>query len=87
MNFDVIWKNIQHYEGQVFKTVWGVEYKYTLYNDYLLINNDKKRKITKDAFKISITIENPTPSNIKSEGIWGPSYVYGIISDERIKSL
>ena len=78
MNFDVIWKNIQHYEGQVFKTVWGVEYKYTLYNDYLLINNDKKRKITKDAFKISITIENPTPSNIKSEGIssWCNIYFY-----------
>ena len=85
MNFDAIWKNIKYYEGQVFKTIRGVEYKYTLHNDYILINDDKKRKIKKDAFKISVTIENPTPSKIQNEGIWGPSYVYGIITDERIK--
>lgn len=38
----------------------------------------------KESFRTAILIENPSPSKIKGEGIWGPSYVYGIIKDKRI---
>lgn len=51
MNNDAIWNNIRHCEGETFKTVRGVEFQYAVYNDYILINDDKKRKITKDAVK------------------------------------
>lgn len=51
MNNDAIWNNIRHCEGETFKTVQGVEFQYAVYNDYILINDDKKRKITKDAVK------------------------------------
>ena len=47
MNNDAIWNNIRHCEGETFKTVRGVEFQYAVYNDYILINDDKKRKITK----------------------------------------
>lgn len=85
MSFEVIWKNIQHCEGETFKTLRGLEYKYVIYNDFLLINDDKKKRITKDSLKTAMFIENPTPSKIEKEGIWGPSYVWGIITDERIR--
>ena len=52
--------------------------------DYILINNDKKRRITKDSIKTAITINNPSSSKIQKQGIWGPSYVWGIITDKRI---
>lgn len=87
MNIETIWENIKSCEGQLFKTIRGVEYDYVVYSDYILINDDKKRRITKDTLKAAITIDNPTPSKIKNENIWGPSYVYGIITDERILSF
>ena len=87
MNIEMLWKNIQLCEGETFKTVRGVEYKYVVYSDYLLINDDKRRKITKGSLQEAITIENPSPSKIQQENIWGPSYVYGIITDERIKGF
>ena len=33
---------------------------------------------------IALMIENPTPKKIMEEGIWGHSYVYGIVTDKRV---
>ena len=87
MNIETIWKHIRFCEGQVFKTFRGVEYTYLVYDNYLLINDDKRRKITKDSLITALIITNPTPSKIQRENIWGPSYVYGIITDKRIKGF
>ena len=84
MNIETIWNNIKSHEGETFRTVRGIEYTYVVVEDYILINDDKKRRITKDSIKTALTINNPSPSKIQREGIWGPSYVYGIITDKRI---
>ena len=84
MNIETIWNNIKSNEGEAFRTIRGVEYTYVVVEDYILINNDKKRRITKDSIKTEITINNPSSSKIQKQGIWGPSYVWGIITDKRI---
>ena len=84
MNIETIWNNIKSNEGEAFRTIRGVEYTYVVVEDYILINNDKKRRITKDSIKTAITINNPSSSKIQKQGIWGPSYVWGIITDKRI---
>ena len=84
MNIETIWNNIKSHEGETFRTVRGIEYTYVVVEDYILINDDKKRRITKDSIKTAITINDPSPSKIQKQGIWGPSYVYGIITDKRI---
>ena len=84
MNIETIWNNITSNEGEAFRTIRGVEYTYVVVEDYILINNDKKRRITKDSIKTAITINNPSSSKIQKQGIWGPSYVWGIITDKRI---
>ena len=84
MNIETIWNNIKSNEGEAFRTSRGVEYTYVVVEDYILINNDKKRRITKDSIKTAITINNPSSSKIQKQGIWGPSYVWGIITDKRI---
>ena len=84
MNIETIWNNIKSNEGEIFRTIRGVEYTYVVVEDYILINNDKKRRITKDSIKTAITINNPSSSKIQKQGIWGPSYVWGIITDKRI---
>lgn len=84
MNIETIWNNIKSNEGETFRTIRGVEYTYVVVEDYILINNDKKRRITKDSIKTAITINNPSSSKIQKQGILGPSYVWGIITDKRI---
>ena len=79
-----VWKKICKHEGEIFLTVRKIKYTYTVKDNYILINNDTRRKITKDAIERALTLENPTPSKILRENIWGPSYVYGIITDSRI---
>ena len=81
---DKVWASICKHEGETFFTVRKIGYRYIVKDNYILINNDTRRKITKDAIERTLEIENPTPSKIKGEGIWGPSYVYGIITDIRI---
>lgn len=84
-NINTIWANILRNENEIFRTVKGISYTYVVKNDFILINNDRKRLIKKEKIAKALLIENPSPSKIKSEGIWGPSYVYGIITDNRIK--
>ena len=84
MNIDVVWKNIQLCEGETFQTVRGVSYSYVFYGDYILINDDKRRRITKEHFAKAIEIINPSSSKLSRENIWGPSYVCGMITDKRI---
>ena len=48
MDINTIWNKIKLCEGETFKTVRGIEYTYVVYEDYILINNDKRRKIKKN---------------------------------------
>lgn len=83
---DIVWANILRHESETFRTIRGISYTYVVKNDFILINNDPKRRITKEKIEKSLLIENPSPSKIEAEGIWGPSYVYGIITDDRIRN-
>jgi hypothetical protein len=51
----------------------------------LTIEDIKGSNIKKGYIEKAIQIDNPTPKKIKLEGCWGPSYIYGIITDKRIK--
>ena len=81
---DNVWANICKYEGETFFTVRKIKYTYVVNDNCIFINNDSRRKITKDAIKKALYIEDPKPSKIQKENIWGPSYVFGIITDSRI---
>ena len=83
---ETVWNNIIKCEGKTFCTVLRKEaYTYVVKDNYILINNDIRRKITKASIEKALTITNPTPSKIQKENIWGPSYVCGIITDIRIQ--
>ena len=86
MNFETIWKNIQLHEGETFHTKRGIAFSYRVYKDYILINDDKRRRATKNAIKASLAIVNPSPSKIQKAGIWAPAYIWGIITDQRIRA-
>ncbi len=85
MNIGTIWNSIKQHEGEAFCTITGIEYTYVVYKDYLLINDLKSRRLTKDMIEKAMAIDNPTPKKIELEGCRGPSYIWGIITDKRIK--
>ena len=87
MNIEIVWNNIKQHEGETFHTIKGIDYQYTICADSLMINNLKSRRITKKMIEKALMIENPTPGKIGFEGCRGPSYVYGIITDKRIKGF
>ena len=84
-NIDKVWANICKHEGDVFHTATNKGYTYVVKDNYILINNDSRRKITRTNLSKALEIQNPTCSKIGNAGIWGPSYVYGVITDDRIK--
>ena len=80
-NIDCVWESILKYEGEAFYTVTNIEYKYVLRDNYILINNDSRRRITKAALSKALEIDSPTPSKINMRC---QSYIWGIITDNRI---
>lgn len=84
-SFNTIWSNIIKCENQPFWTKTKKPYTYTIKNDCVIVNSDNRRKLSKISFERALRINNPSPKTIELEGIWGPSYVYGIITDSRIK--
>jgi hypothetical protein len=87
MNIDIIWNNIKRHEGEIFRTVTGVEYVYVVHSDYFLVNNLPSRRITKEMIKKAVALPNPTVRKINLEGLRGPSYIWGIITDRRINGM
>ena len=81
VNIECVWDNICKHEGEVFFTITNIEYKYAVKDNYIIINNDNRRKISKLYFEKALKINNPTPSKIN---LRGQSYIYGIITDNRI---
>lgn len=78
---DRVWNNILKYEGEPFYTVTNIEYRYVVKDNYILVNDDPRRRISKASFEKALEIANPTPSKIN---LRGQSYIYGIITDSRI---
>ena len=87
MNIEVIWNTIKQYEGEVFYTIKRKAYSYVVQGDCLIIKNIKGGKIKKESIGKAITIANPTPKKIELAGCWGPSYIYGIITDKRVRGV
>ena len=81
-NMEKVWNNIRKHGGEVFYTITNIEYNYVVKDNHILINNDPRRKITKRTLAKALEIENPTPSKINMRC---QSYIYGIITDSRIK--
>lgn len=82
MNIETIWNNIKQHEGEMFYTVEKrIAFSYVVNGNYIIVNNDPRRKISKEYFEKALNITNPTPSRIN---LRGQSYICAIITDRRI---
>ena len=85
MDIETVWNKIRLHEGEIFYKKKGGAYTYTVCGDFLIVNGIKGGRVTKANLAKALSVIDPTPRNFELAGCWGPSYVYGIITDERIK--
>ena len=79
---DKVWANICAHEGETFYTKTHREYTYVIKGDYIIFSIPSKTKISKTYFEKALEMNVSMPSEIN---LRGQSYIYGIITDSRIK--
>ena len=84
-NVDYIWENIKRHSGETFKTVTGIPYDFHVDGEYIRLHNTNW-SIPKKDVENALLVKEPTVSKFKKAGFQGPSYLYGIITDNRIKN-
>ena len=85
MDFQMIWRNIIDCEGQEFTTITGLPFTYRVEDNYV-IPDRTEYPLAKSNFEKAAAIKNlqgPGQINFISRG---PSYVYAILTDKRIKT-
>ena len=85
-SFNDIWENIISNEGNKFYTITGIEFIYKITGN-ILETSRTNRKIHKNCFETAFNISPLSkPSDLKKTSVQGSSYVYAILTDNRIKN-
>lgn len=82
---EAVWKRIIANEGEKFHLKGGAEFTYKI-EDNALRPSTNKTLISKGQFEKGLELvptENTVP--FQKAKLWGPSYLYAILMDERIK--
>ena len=81
-NIDTVWANICKHESDIFHTIKNKEFTYIVKDGYIVVSIPSQTRITKTYFEkaLKMNIAQPTEINLR-----GQSYIYGIITDRRIK--
>jgi hypothetical protein len=80
-----VWRRIEAHEGQVFRQMRGGEFTYAVTSSYLepdRTNQKLPRAHFEEALAL-VPLENTTPV----QHLRGPSYLYAILMDQRIRLL
>ena len=84
LNIDEIWKRIKDHEGEVFETKSGKHLKYEIDGEILHPSRTKRNIHKKNFEKCLEHLPLEGPGEI-SNSIQGPSYVWAILHDKRIR--
>lgn len=81
-DIDQVWANICKHEGEMFYTKDHIEYNYVVKDNYIILSIPSQTRISKTYFEkaLKMNVSKPTEINLR-----GQSYIYGIITDSRIK--
>ena len=84
MDFSKTWENIVHCAGQEFRTKTGKPFSYTIENG-AVVPDRTRYPLAKSNFEKAAAIENLQGPGQISGLVRGPSYVYAILTDSRIR--
>jgi len=84
MDFEAIWANIVSNAGQEFRTKKELPYTYQVVNG-AVVPDRTGFALARINFEKAAKVEDLTGPGKLGKDVMGPSYVYGILSDPRIR--
>ncbi len=81
-SIDKVWANICKHEGDMFYTIRNKEFTYVVMDNYIILSIPSQTRILKTYFEKALEMNASKPTEIN---LRGQSYIYGIITDSRIK--
>lgn len=84
MTTQSIWDKIKQHEGEIFYTVRGKELVYRVIDDKEIAHNRTSVRISRKDFEKALAIHPQSTASLH-DIVTGPSYVYAIITDPRMR--
>lgn len=78
-----IWEKVKQHQGETFQTVTGLKFTYKVIGEKV-IHTRSKATLSRSAFEKAVSLNPQKPSDLHN-AVFGPSYVYAIISDPRLR--
>jgi hypothetical protein len=78
-----IWSRITSHAGDVFTQIRGKKFSYAVEGDYIDLETTNQ-KISKKDFEAALELV-PLSDTVSVQHLRGPSYIYAILMDERIR--
>jgi hypothetical protein len=82
-NFEKIWNRIKAHEGETFTQIRGGEFTYEVSGN-IVIPNRTNRMFPRSNFEEAFSLV-PLKNTVPLQQLQGPSYLYAIMMDERIR--
>ena len=83
ISIDTVWARIKAAEGEVFRQIRGKEYTYVV-QDALIVPEGINQNIPKSQFEKALHLL-PFDGTAELQNLRGPSYIYSVLMDARIR--
>ncbi len=83
INFDQVWQRIETHSGERFEQIRGGEFIYKVESGHV-IPDRTNQQIPKSNFEKAFSMV-PLPDTTMIQNLRGPSYIYAILMDKRIR--
>ena len=82
--FSTVWRRIETHAGAVFSQIRGGEFRYTIKSGCVFLDRTN-RQIPRSNFESAFKLV-PLKNTVPLQRFQGPSYIYAILMDGRIRS-
>jgi hypothetical protein len=83
---DEVWTRIRRHAGQVFHQKRGKQFTYEVYGGAIQLHTTNRHIPRSDIARALDHVPFPSTTIVNQLGVQGPSYVYAILMDPRIRS-
>ncbi len=85
MNFEDVWRNIERHAGETFHTIRGRPLKYVVIGNQV-VTDRTVYQLARSNFEKAWLMKSVSGPGDLSNHVRGPSYVWAILNDDRIRS-
>ena len=83
-SIDTVWSRIVAHEGESFRQIRGQEFQYTVHQS-VLNPSTTRQNLPKSEFEKAL-VHVPLENTVPLQKLRGPSYLYAILMDKRIRA-